>query len=171
MANLLNHGTQDAVGKKDYFDILKIYTKSHRLKREDGTVVPWIDENLNPFTGDWIARTLLRQRKQNPPERGKDYNHSTYCDLIITGLVGLRPRADNTVEVNPLLPEKTWEYFCLDAVPYHGRTLTIVWDESGRRYGKGAGLRVLADGKQMAFSKNLSRVTGEMAGKPTLQEK
>jgi len=41
---------------------------------------------------------------------GDHYNHSTYCDLIITGLVGLRPRADDIVEVNPLLPESTWRY-------------------------------------------------------------
>ena len=59
MANLLNDYRQDAVGRKDYLATLKIYAKSHHLTRKDGAVVPWIDENLNPFTGDWIARTLL----------------------------------------------------------------------------------------------------------------
>ena len=83
-------------------------------------------------------------------ERGKDYNHSTYCDLIITGLIGLRPRVDESVEVNPLVPEGTWEYFCLDRVPYHGRTLTILWDKTGERYHKGKGLRVYADGREIA---------------------
>jgi hypothetical protein len=34
-------------------------------------------------------------------EREKDYNHSTLCDLVISGLIGLRPRADNIIEVNP----------------------------------------------------------------------
>jgi len=29
-------------------------------------------------------------RDKGGVERGKDYNHSTFCDLIITGLVGLR---------------------------------------------------------------------------------
>ena len=58
MANLLNDYEQDVVSRKDYLDLLKIYTKSHQLKRDDGTVVPWIDENLNPLTGDWISRTL-----------------------------------------------------------------------------------------------------------------
>lgn len=33
-----------------------------------------------------------------PKERGQDYNHSTCNDLIITGLVGLRPRIDDVVE-------------------------------------------------------------------------
>ena len=65
---------------------------------------PWIDENLNPYTGDWIARSLLRERRQKPEERGKDYNHSTYCDLIITGLVGLRPRPDDDGRGQPARP-------------------------------------------------------------------
>ena len=33
-------------------------------------------------------------------ERSRYYNHSTFNDLIITGLIGLRPRLDNTIEVN-----------------------------------------------------------------------
>ncbi|MHC4502764.1 MAG: MGH1-like glycoside hydrolase domain-containing protein [Planctomycetota bacterium] len=165
LANVLNDYPQQAVSSKDYFETLKIYTKSHRLKREDGTVVPWIDENLNPHTGDWIARTRLKAWKNGTwdprkggVERGKDYNHSSYCDLIITGLVGLRPRADDTVEVNPLLPDGAWDWFCLDGVPYHGRILTILYDRTGRKYGKGSGLRVLADGKEIGASKTLGRL-------------
>ena len=84
--------------------------------------------------------------------------------LIITGLAGLRPRPDDTIEVNPLLPEKAWDYFCLDRVPYHGRLLTIVWDKTGRRYGKGEGLQVLADGRPIARSQGLAPVTGELPG-------
>jgi len=169
MANLLNSHEQDAVGRKDYLDILKVYTKSHRLKREDETVVPWIDENLNPTTGDWISRTRLKSWKNGTwdagkggEERGKDYNHSTYCDLVITGLIGLRPRADKTVEVNPLLPDGAWDYFCLDNVRYHGHTLTILYDKTGERYKKGTGLRILADGKEIAASEKLGRLMGEL---------
>jgi len=94
--------------------------------------------------------------------RGKDYNHSTYCDLIITGLVGLRPQAGDTVVVNPLLPEDTWDFFCLDGVPYHGRLLTIFWDRTGKRYQKGKGLRVFADGREIAASATLSRIIGTL---------
>ncbi|MCY3023315.1 MAG: hypothetical protein NTW87_30420, partial [Planctomycetota bacterium] len=169
MANLLNNYEQDAVTRKDYLDILKIYTKSHRLKREDGAVVPWIDENLNPLTGDWISRTRLKSWKNGTwdagkggEERGKDYNHSAYCDLVITGLVGLRPRPDKTVEVNPLIPEDAWEYFCLDNVRYHGHTLTIIYDKTGERYKKGKGLRILTDGKEIGVSEKLGRLTAEL---------
>ncbi|MBI5831051.1 MAG: discoidin domain-containing protein [Armatimonadetes bacterium] len=123
---------------------------------------PWIDENLNPYTGDWIARSLLVERGQQPRDRGKDYNHSTYCDLIITGLIGLRPQPDDSVVVNPLVPDGQWDYFCLDRVPYHGRLLTILWDKTGQRYGRGAGLRVLADGQEIAVSPDLKRVSTKL---------
>ncbi|MCH7226743.1 MGH1-like glycoside hydrolase domain-containing protein [Haloferula sp. A504] len=169
MANVLNNYEQDVIDRRDYFEALGIYTRSHLRTREDGKVVPWIDENLNPFTGDWISRTRLESWKNGTwdkgkggKERGKDYNHSTYNDLIITGLVGLRPRADDIVVVNPLLPEGTWDSFCLDRVPYHGHLLTIIWDKAGGKYGRGKGLVVLADGKEIARSERLTRTTGKL---------
>ena len=169
LANLLNAQPQDAVSRKDYFETLKIYARSHRLKLDDGRTVPWIDENLNPATGDWISRTRLKSWKNGTwdagkggEERGKDYNHSTFCDLVISGLVGLRPRADETVEVNPLVPEGAWDYFCLDQIRYHGRWLTILYDKTGERYKRGKGLRVFADGKEVAASETLARVTAPL---------
>ncbi len=169
LANVLNDYRQESVSSEDYFATLQIYTRSHRLKREDGTVVPWIDENLNPHTGDWIARTRLETWKDGTwdagkggVERGKDYNHSTYCDLIITGLVGLRPRADETVEVHPLLPAGTWDHFCLDGVPYHGQLLTILYDETGEQYGRGRGLRILASGEEIGASATLGPLTAPL---------
>ena len=172
MANVLNDYPQRAVSKADYLETLKTYTRSHRRTLSEGRVVSWIDENLDPFTGEWIARTRceqqnsqLKERGQEDKmlrERGKDYNHSSYCDLVITGLVGLRPRTDDVIEVNPLVPDGTWGYFCLDNVAYHGRTLTILWDNTGAKYGKGNGLRVFADGREIARSESLKRVTGRL---------
>ncbi|GAP72441.1 hypothetical protein SAMD00024442_31_31, partial [Candidatus Symbiothrix dinenymphae] len=63
LANLLQTEQQKVITKKDYLDLLKVYAHSHHLKKDDGTVVPWIDENLNPFTGDWISRTRLKTWK------------------------------------------------------------------------------------------------------------
>ena len=55
---------------------------------------------------------LRRAKKmKGGEERGKDYNHSTFCDLLISGLLGLPPRADNIIEVNLLLPSDAWNYF------------------------------------------------------------
>ena len=131
------------------------YTRFYFGKGGDpgGVVVPWIDESLNPDTGAWITNG----------DRGANYNHSTYCDLIISGLIGLRPRADDTIEVNPLLPDGVWDYFCLDNVRYHSRIITILYDKTGQRYGKGKGLQVLADGQRIASSDSLQRLTGSLS--------
>ena len=182
LANLLNHYSQDVITKADYWNTFQCYLRSHRFRQipppprgsaagpalsSDApaqiprleTRQPWIDEDLNPFNGDWLARTLLCERRQPPPDRGKDYNHSTFCDLVITGLVGLRPRPDHVLEVKPLAPENAWDYFCLDHVSYHGRTITVLYDKTGARYGRGPGLRLLLDGQPIASTNSLRRLT------------
>jgi len=163
LANLLNSQNQQYISKSDYLDLLKIYTKCHYLTKDDGKVVPWIDENLNPFTGDWISRTRLKtwrngtwSSSKGGVERGKDYNHSTYCDLIINGLIGIRPQEDGSLVVNPLLPENIWDYFCLEDVIYHGKSITVLYDKTGTKYNRGKGLMVFVDGVRMASSQNLS---------------
>ncbi len=174
LANLLNDYQQDVIDARDYFDLIQTYARSHRRVDKQGRLLPWIDENLNPYTGDWISRTRLLTwpggswpKHKGGIERGKDYNHSTFCDSVISGLVGLRARPDQKLVVNPLIPAKTWDYFCLDNVLYRGRIVTILYDRSGERYGKGKGLRVLVDGVEVTASPVLGRVTAPLGGSKT----
>lgn len=161
MASLLNNYRQDYVGKKDYLDLLRIYARSQHLKLSDGRSIPFIDEDLNPETGEWLARSILykftpeQMKGKADKDRGRDYNHSTFNDLVITGLVGLRPQLDQWVEINPLVPEDAMDYFCLDNVRYHDFNLTILYDRTGKRYGKGAGVHVFADGEEIGGSPRL----------------
>ena len=70
-------------------------------------------------------------RKAPTRNRGHHYNHSTFCDLILT-LLGLRPRADRTLHVRPLLPHRTGvRYFAVDGLRIHGRDGRI--QNRGRR--------------------------------------
>jgi hypothetical protein len=147
LANVLRNYSSAPVTARDYFEAFRTYARSHR---RDGN--PYIGEYLDETTGQWIKGE----------ERSRYYNHSTFADLLISGMVGLRPRPDTTVEVHPLLPGGVWEWFCLDGVSYHGHALTIVWDATGRRYGRGAGLHILADGTRIAGSARLERVTGRL---------
>jgi predicted GH43/DUF377 family glycosyl hydrolase len=162
MANLLNNYRQNYVSKQDFLELLRIYARSQHLKRADGKVIPFIDEDLNPDTGEWLARSILYKLSMEQSEgiggkdRGRDYNHSTFNDLIITGLVGLRPRLDQWVEVNPLAPADAMPYFCLEGVRYHGCNLTILYDETGERYRRGQGLHVFADGQEIGSAPSLT---------------
>jgi hypothetical protein len=134
------------VTRRNYFDAFMTYVRS---QRKDGK--PYIGEYLDESNGRWLKGD----------ERSRYYNHSTFNDLVIAGVVGLVPRADDTIEVAPLLPNGgTWEWFCLDDVPYKGRLLTILWDATGRHFEKGAGLQVFADGERIAQSPRLTRVMG-----------
>jgi len=147
MANLLNNYRQKYIDNESYFDLLQTYTKSQYWKGK-----PYIGEYLDEKTGEWLKGE----------ERSRYYNHSTYNDLIITGLIGLRPRADNIIEVHPLLPAGKWNWFCLDNVLYHGKFITIIWDKTGTKYQRGKGLTVWADGKKVASANNLVKITGKI---------
>jgi hypothetical protein len=165
LANVLNDYPQDVVTRDDFFETLKIYTISHRFRQippQGDTIVNdnlWIDENLNPFNGDWLARTRMEVQNHNHgfKERGIYYNHSTYNDIIITGLAGLRPSLDNTLTVNPLVPG-SWDWFCLDDVQYKGHAITILWDKTGMKYNQGKGFRVFVDGKPAAKARHIRKV-------------
>jgi predicted GH43/DUF377 family glycosyl hydrolase len=150
LANLLHDYRQDFVGKKDYLTLLQTYARS---QYKDGK--PWIAEDLDALTGKWIVDL----------SRSVDYNHSCFADLVITGLVGLRPRADEVLEVNPLIPEGAWDYFCLDRIRYHGHWLTILYDKTGKRYGRGKGLRVFLDDRLLVAGNGVKRLSAALPEK------
>ena len=165
MSNLLNnYSNYGGVSKTDYYHLLLQYAKSHSIINEQGENQKWIDENLNPFTGDWISRTRLKSwdkgtwsNEKGGVERGKDYNHSGFCDLVISDLLGLKPQLDDRIEINPLIPEN-WDWFCLDRVYYHGKEITIIWDKHGDRYKKGKGLMIFIDGKLRVKTEGLEKI-------------
>ena len=145
MANFINNYQQQVVGDTGYFKLLNTYVESQYYRGR-----PYVGEYLDEKTGYWL---------KGDQERSRYYNHSTFNDLIITGLVGLRPRADNVIEVNPLLPDNKWDWFCLDNVLYHGNIITIIWDKTGNKYKKGKGLSVWVNGKKKASAPGLEKIT------------
>lgn len=153
LGNLLHNYKQEVVGKGDYFAWLKLYAGSHYLE-ENGERIPFIDENLDPYTGEWLARRKMKEWEtpRKDADRGIYYNHSSFCDLVISGLAGIRAGEGETLEINPLFEEQDLEYFCADGIWYHGHSITVLWDGTGERYGRGAGLQVYCDGEKKACS-------------------
>ncbi len=149
MANFMNNYPQSVMTDSIYFRQMELYVESqyHRGR-------PYIGEYLDEVTGYWL---------KGDQERSRYYNHSTFNDLMITGLIGLRPRIDNTIEINPLIPEDKWDWFCLDNVLYHGQNITIIWDKYGDRYHLGKGLRIFVNGVEVGHSDTLSRLVCEDA--------
>lgn len=123
---------------------------------------------LNNYKQNYVGKSDFLQLLRTYAVRyrklaeSSDANDSTFNDLIITGLAGLRPRLDHLVEINPLVPNGEIPYFALTAVPYHGVNLDILYDQTGNRYHRGAGLHVYADGQEIAASPGLERVTANL---------
>ena len=145
--SLREHGEWEG-GRKTLLDLVNSFA---RAQYEDG-------DYQRPHTGEFYrgdtARWLTRER---------DYHHSTWADLIVSALIGLTPREDDVVEVHPLMPpasEGGWTHFCLEDVPYHGRLLTLVWDDPAQPedvYNDGdRGFTVYADGKRLHHQEDLS---------------
>ena len=137
------HRRPSEEGRRTFASLVRQYAAQHELVRErDGvrTAVPWIDENLNPDRPDWISRTMVR-REGGIRERGKDYNHSTFCDLVVTGLCGFVPDGDGGFRVDPLA-DPAWDWFVLENLRWRGHDVSI-------RYLRGDGLSVSADGRRL----------------------
>ncbi|MGA9061695.1 MAG: glycosyl hydrolase family 65 protein [Terracidiphilus sp.] len=159
LANLLNGSPQTIIGPEEYREVLAEYVRSQHILLPNGQIIPWIDEDLDPDTGQWIARTILEEKKQPPANRGRYYNHSEFADLVITGLIGVRPATGDKFILNPLVPRDKWSYFALDGLPYHGHLLTILYDRDGTRYHRGSGLQVFCDGHAIAHESKLLAIT------------
>ena len=145
LGNYLN-GTNGSNGLDGvFFRQMELYVESQHHRGR-----PYIGEYLDEKNGAW----LMGDR-----ERSRYYNHSTFNDLMITGIVGLRPQEDGSIVVNPLVPQDKWNYFCLDGVNYRGHILTIIWDKDGQRYHQGSGLSLMVDGKVVANRQDIGKLT------------
>ncbi len=142
LANLLiDYPAQPYVGADEYYRLLEGYA---RTQYKDGH--PYVAEAHHPDRPVWIYDT---------PGHSEDYNHSTFNDLVLSGLLGIRPQADDTVRISPLVPE-SWHHFAVENLPYHGHNLTLMWDRDGSRYGMGTGLSVYVDGAMVHRQETLS---------------
>jgi hypothetical protein len=155
MANLLDHYHQSVVTRGDYLRLLRQYAALHFLHGKLD-----LQEDYDPETGLPIVGL----------DRSHHYFHSGFVDLVLTGLVGLRPRADNVLEVNPLLPSPSEpgaiRWFRVQDVAYHGHSVAVSWDQDGRHFGRGRGLSIEVDGREVARTPTLSRLTVPLSPAP-----
>ena len=97
----------------------------------------------DPRAGNCAGRTYVpaccnttpscdgRELPTDDRERGKDYLHSSYIDLVISGMVGLRAAMDEYFTVVPLASGVS--FFALDNIALHGHNVSIGYDATGAR--------------------------------------
>ncbi len=128
VANYLQKYDNISITEEDYVAMLYTYARSQYLT-ENGVTRPFIDENLDGETGEWLARKWIeeKEKKTYPNGRGFDYNHSTFLDLVITGLCGVR--AEEELSIHPLLGDKI-KSFSLCGVKVKGKLYNIYYQQN-----------------------------------------
>jgi len=156
LANLLDdYPAQDYVTAADYDTLLDDYAAT---QMKNGS--PYVAEAHDPSSPTWIY---------DASDHSEDYNHSTFNDLVISGLMGLRPQAGNTLVTKPLVPA-SWSYFVLENVPYHGHNVTLMYDKTGDRYHQGPGFHVYVDGRQVAWAPDVRDLTITIPATGTVEQ-
>lgn len=134
LANLLTGYSQKGkMTNEVFYSELRKYAYSQQMYGR-----PYLGEYLDERTGEWL--------KGDDP-RSAFYNHSTFCDIIINDLIGVKPQNDNSIVLQPLLPNGKWDWFALENITYHQKNIAIVWDKTGEKYKQGKGLLIFIDGK------------------------
>ncbi|MFC1408578.1 LamG-like jellyroll fold domain-containing protein [Streptacidiphilus sp. N1-12] len=145
LANLLDDGpAQRTITGSDYANALETYARTQMRNGQ-----PYVAEAHSPDTDQWIY---------DGADHSEDYNHSTFDDLVLSGLLGLRPQSGNDLRVQPLVPSG-WDHFAAENVPYHGHNITLLWDRDGTHYGQGKGMKVYVDGVLRSTSPTLRDLT------------
>lgn len=156
-------GPHAELAPDDFMRELRRYASIHCRFTEDGRIVDWLDEDLDADTGEWISREQLKAwdwpEDRGGYERGKDYNHSTFADIVISGFAGIHVEELKqgpagapapTLTVAPLATGHAMPYWRLLGVPVGDETIDVYYDMQGDRYGYGAGLTVLvSDGRRL----------------------
>ena len=144
MAATIRDNQDPLIGPEHFYSLLANYTVAQF--RDQIITFPWTGEYYNGETAKW--RTNER-----------DYNHSTYIDIIIADMAGLRPREDDILEVHPLIASDM-KGFLLDGVRYRGHDITIAWNASGSGTESPdgiEGLRIYADGKLVRHTEDIPK--------------
>jgi hypothetical protein len=156
LANLLDdYPKQNYITAADYDTLLQNYANTQMNNGQ-----PYVAEAHDPSNPIWIY---------NEPDHSEDYMHSTFNDLVISGLMGLRPQAGDSLQIKPLVPS-SWSYFVLENVPYHGHNVTLMYDRTGDRYHQGPGFHVYLDGRQVAWSPTVKDLTITVPSTPAVQQ-
>ncbi|GAC1655429.1 MAG: hypothetical protein NVS9B15_16240 [Acidobacteriaceae bacterium] len=151
LANFLHSSSSPGpITRDDYLHLLRQYTHQHFLTPGH----PDIQEDYNPDTGAAIVGL----------PRSHHYLHSTYIDLVLTGLLGVRPQTGHLLELDPLLTAASnaahpIRWFAIDRLRYHDHDISILYDADGTRYHLGRGVSIFVDRKHAIGPVPLRRVT------------
>jgi hypothetical protein len=130
LANLLNDYSEHGSMTPDVYR--RLFACYIRTQTRNG--IPYVAEFHHPDEDVWVVDRPI----------GQHYFHSSFIDLMITGMLGLRPGPDDVLKINPLTGTQ-WSYFAIEGICYHGHRIDMAFDRTGDKLGW-QGFAVFVDG-------------------------
>ena len=92
--------SQAGVHPAHFCDALSQYARMHTKGVADEVPAgqPFVGESFHPVDGYWLTRRIMFERRTGDRRRGDHYLHSSFADLVLSGLVGLYVTLDNDDE-------------------------------------------------------------------------
>jgi len=169
-----------SMGARTLIQALKHYHGHHvtpahfmeLMRRYNALVYP----GVNPFDPYWrpnVHEYYSKWEPYQPSPRPKPSDishdfHSMYPSLVVEGVVGLTPRTDDKIELQPAALD--WPHFALAGLRYRAHDLTIVWDrpDGDVRYPDHAeGFSLAIDGRRVFTRPQLGHVIYDPATNTT----
>ncbi|HVO24401.1 MAG TPA: hypothetical protein VMW56_12315 [Candidatus Margulisiibacteriota bacterium] len=149
LLQVLKHYHQQIIRPDHFMDLMARYTAL--MYSGVNPYDPLWRPNAHEYYSKWEPHQVSPRPK--PSDISHDF-HSMYCALVVEGVVGLTPRSDDKIELDPAALH--WSHFVLDRLRYHGKDLTILWDQPDgqvRYSGYPEGFSLYIDGK-LAFTRD-----------------
>jgi cellobiose phosphorylase len=121
--------------------LLSRYILFHHEDNSDDILA--VKEDHHPDENHWIASSPY-------------YNHSTFIDNVISGLLGIQPTI-NGIKITPLIPDE-WEYFCIENLNIKSHDYLVFYDKYGTVYNKGVGFNIFRDGERILSKEKVCAV-------------
>ena len=174
--------SQAGVHPAHFCDALSQYARMHTKGVADEVPAgqPFVGESFHPVDGYWLTRRIMFERRTGDRRRGDHYLHSSFADLVLSGLVGLYVSLDNDDErrgratddahgpvlrprpvrivVDPLFETGQLHWFLARSIQVRGHTVDVAYDADGSRYSGLVGLSIWLDGNLAAHAETLKRL-------------
>ena len=157
----LKHYDQTAVTPAHFMELMRRY--NDLVFPTVNPYDPYWRPNVHEYYSKWEPHQVSERPK--PSDISHDF-HSMFNALVVEGVVGLTPRRDDKIELQPAALQ--WPYFLLDRLRYKGKDLTIVWDRPDgevRYAGYPEGFSLYVDGNLAYTRSELGHVVFDPATK------
>lgn len=121
LGRIARDGADTSAGMQ-FLELLRQYAASHI--EPDGSY--WLDEDLDPDTGGWLTRDWRRLNDVDRASIGRDYQHSTFADLVLSGLLGISVD-DAGLSITPLAAASALGWFEVHGLMLAGIEVDLEW--------------------------------------------